>query len=49
MRQKLKKNVFIRSYSVWLLPVPQVLFSTFVLDLDYKEASHIIYTDRLEG
>lgn len=44
-----EENDLIRNYNLWLLPVPQILFSTFVLGLDCKEASQIIYKDPLEG
>lgn len=48
MRQK-EDNGLVRNDSLGLLPIPQIIFSTFVLDLDYKEASQIIYKSLLEG
>lgn len=44
-----EENGLIRYYSLWLLPIPQITFSTFVLDLDYKEPPQIIYKELLEG
>lgn len=48
MGQK-EESGLIRNHSLWLLPIPQIIFCTFVLDLDYKEARQIISKELLQG
>lgn len=44
-----EENGLIATDGLWLLPMPQIIFSTSVLNSDYKAAPQIIYEDLLEG